>query len=66
MARFYEDFGYTKGQNCVYTHSSKDIKRYRWLQRKMTDDYSVVYLPWFRFTLAKTGCEQCQRKSWEA
>jgi hypothetical protein len=66
MARFYEDFGYTKDQNCVYTHGSKDIRRYRWLQKKMTDDYNVVYLPWFRYTLAKTGCKVCQRKSWEA
>jgi hypothetical protein len=57
MARFYEDFGYSKNQNCVYTHSSKDIRRHRWLQTKMTRDYNAVYLPWFKYTLAKPGWE---------
>ena len=57
MERFYSDFDYTKGQNCVYTHSAKDVKRYRWLQQKMKDDWSCVYLPWFKYTLAKHGWE---------
>lgn len=57
MERFYSDFGYTKGQNCVYTHSAKDILRYRWLRDSMSD-WSFVYLPWFKYTLA--------RQDWEA
>jgi hypothetical protein len=66
LERFFEDFGYTKGQNLVYTHSSKDVKRKHWLQGKMKDDWSCVYLPWFKFTLAKTGCKECKRAGWEA
>lgn len=57
MDRFYEDFQYVRGQNCVYTHSAKDVRRYRWLQKKMKDDWSAVYLPWFKYTLAKPGWE---------
>jgi GNAT superfamily N-acetyltransferase len=57
LGRFYEDFGYTKGQNLVYTHSAKDIRRFRWLQEKMTEEWSAVYLPWFKYTLAKPGWE---------
>jgi len=53
MRQFYEDFGYTKGQNCAYTHSSKDIRRFSWLQAKMKKDYSVVYLPWFKHELVQ-------------
>lgn len=55
--RFFEDFGYTKGQNCVYTHSAKDIVRCKWLREKMVEDYSAVYLPWFKYTLATPGWE---------
>lgn len=56
MERFYFDFRYTKGQNCVYTHSAKDILRYRWLRESMKD-WSCVYLPWFKYTLADPGWE---------
>lgn len=57
MERFYSDFGYTKEHNCVYTHSAKDIRRFAWLQKKIKDDYNGVYLPWFKYTLAKPGWE---------
>jgi ABC-type uncharacterized transport system substrate-binding protein len=67
MERFYQDFGYTKGQNLVYTHSAKDVDRFRWLQKKMKDDWSAVYLPWFKFTLAtKQACKKCGTQGWEA
>jgi GNAT superfamily N-acetyltransferase len=66
MNRFYEDFGYAKGQNCVYTHSAKDIARYTWLQRRIRKDWSGVYLPWFKYTIAENGCEKCGVQSWDA
>lgn len=50
MEQFYKDFGYEKGQNCVYTHSAKDIKRRGWLQHSMRD-WSSVYYPWLKYEL---------------
>jgi hypothetical protein len=58
LERFYSDFGYTKGQNLVYTHSAKDISRKRWLREKMIEEWSCVYLPWFKYTLAEPGWEK--------
>ena len=58
MTKFYKDFGYEKGQNCVYTHSSKDMKKQLWLAKRAKKDWSCVYLPWFKYTLAKPGWER--------
>lgn len=58
MLQFYKDFDYEQGQNCVYTHSSKDMKKQTWLSSKAKVDWSCVYLPWFKFTLAKPGWER--------
>ena len=66
LEQFYSDFNYTKGQNLVYTHLTKDINRFRWLQDKMTGEWSCVFLPWFKYTLAKSTCVPCQRAGWEA
>ena len=58
MERFFKDFNYVRGEhNCVYTHSTKDIKRYPWLQKRVKKEWSGVYLPWFKYTLATPGWE---------
>lgn len=44
MRRFYSDFGYTKGQNVVYTYGTKDMRK-EWLRDSMKA-WSAVYLPW--------------------
>jgi len=44
LERFFADFGYTKGQNMVYTYGTKDMKK-PWLRQSMKD-WSMVYLPW--------------------
>jgi len=44
LERFFSDFGYTKGQNMVYTYGTKDMKK-PWLRRSMKD-WSMVFLPW--------------------
>jgi hypothetical protein len=58
LHRFYDDFGYTKGQNLVYTHSSKMARSQGWMQAKMKKEWSCVYLPWFKYTLAEPGWEK--------
>lgn len=55
LERFYSDFGYEKGQNLVYTHGTKDMRK-PWLQRGMKE-WSAVYLPWLPYTLADVGWE---------
>jgi hypothetical protein len=65
LNRFYTDFGYVKGQNLVYTHSSKDLLQ-GWASKRAKKDWSCVYLPWFKTTLAKHGCTECGTRSWEA
>lgn len=52
MERFYSDFNFVKGQNCVYTHSTKDIRRHGWLQKKIRREWKAVYLPWLKYELA--------------
>ena len=44
MERFYSDFGYTKGQNVVYTYGTKDMRK-KYVQDSMKA-WSAVYLPW--------------------
>lgn len=44
MERFYSDFGYEKGSNCVYTYGTKDMRK-PWLQKSMKE-WSSVFLPW--------------------
>lgn len=50
LERFYADFGFERGQNLVYTHSAKDIRRFTWLQKRVKD-WSGVYLPWLKYEL---------------
>jgi GNAT superfamily N-acetyltransferase len=57
MEKFYSDFGYAKGINCVYTHGTKDMKK-RWLADKMTQEWRCVFLPYFATTLADPGWEK--------
>lgn len=57
LERFYSDFGYVKGEhNLVYTHSAKDIAKSTYLQKKVRE-WSGVYLPPFKYTLAASGWE---------
>lgn len=44
LERFYSDFGYTKGQNLVYTYGTKDMRK-PWLRDSMKE-WSAVFLPW--------------------
>jgi GNAT superfamily N-acetyltransferase len=57
LERFFEDFNYAKGLcNVAYTHSAKDIARNKNLQR-WVKDWSGVYVPWLKYTLAEPGWE---------
>jgi len=53
MTRFYSDFGYTKGQNVVYTYGTKDMRK-PWLADKMKE-WSAVFLPWLLDELQSGG-----------
>ena len=57
MQQFYKDFGYVKGQNCVYTHSAKDLRQ-GWLSKRVKKEYAGCYVPWMKYTLAAPGWER--------